>query len=481
MTAFLAGHLTAVLGLLLGILYIGAVAMALDAVMTNRTAQGAIAWAISLITLPILALPLYLIFGKSKFHGYVAARRSDNRDLKPIVDRLAAFGPTFQAAMVSGHASWRALEMLALMPFTHSNHAKLLIDGRQTFDAIFSAIESADQYILAHYYILRDDAIGREFQARLMAKARAGVRVHLIYDEIGSFSLPGAYLDKLRDAGVNLRPFHSTKGKANRFQLNFRNHRKIVIVDGGKAFVGGLNVGEEYLKGTDKLGPWRDTHLQLTGPCVQCVQLVFLEDWYWAAHTIPDFNWEPRPAVEADQNVLVLPTGPADELESCGLFFLEAINGARHRLWIASPYFVPDRPIVSALQLAALRGVDVRLMLPEKADHLLIYLSSFSYLEEAEKVGVKVYRYQPGFLHHKVLLVDDELAAVGTANLDNRSFRLNFEITVVVNDIEFAGQVDAMMRNDLASCRQVHPKDLADRRLWFRLAVQVARLLAPIQ
>ncbi len=481
MTAFLAEHPIAVFGLLIGALYIGAVAMALDAVMKNRTAQGAIAWAVSLIAFPLLALPLYLIFGRSKFHGYVAARRSDNRDLKPIVDKLAAFGPTFQAAMVSGESSWRALEMLALMPFTHSNHATLLIDGKQTFNALFSGIDAAENYILVHYYIIRDDSTGRAFQSRLMARAREGVRVYLIYDEIGSFSLPGAYLDALRGAGVHVRPFHSTKGRANRFQLNFRNHRKIVVVDGAIAFVGGLNVGDEFLKGTVKLGPWRDTHLELNGPCVQCVQLAFLEDWYWAAHTIPDLNWEPRPAADADQNILILPTGPADELESCGLFFLEAINGSRERLWIASPYFVPDRQIVSALQLAALRGVDVRLMLPEKADHLLIYLSSFSYLEEAETAGVKVYRYQPGFLHHKVLLVDDELAAVGTANLDNRSFRLNFEITVVVNNREFSGQVDAMMRNDLSRCRQTHSKELAERRLWFRMAVRVARLLAPIQ
>jgi cardiolipin synthase len=481
MISFLADHALAAVGLLAGLFYLGAIGMALDAVMQNRTAQGAIAWAVSLVTFPFVALPLYLVFGRSKFRGYVAARRSDNRDLKPIVDRLGGFGPAFQAAMSSGRENWRALEMLALMPFTHSNHARLLIDGKNTFDALFAGIDSARSYILAYYYILKDDEIGRLFQTRLIARAKAGVRVYLLYDEIGSVGLPGAYLEALREAGVHVRPFHSNKGRANRFQLNFRNHRKIVVVDGRTAFVGGLNVGEEYLKGTPKLGMWRDTHLQLEGPGVQCTQLVFLEDWYWAAHQIPELHWEPQPAGAGDQDVLVLPTGPADELESCGLFFLEVINGARERLWIASPYFVPDRQIVSALQLAALRGADVRLMLPQKADHLLVYLSSFSYLEEAEKAGVKIYRYQPGFLHHKVLLVDDELAAVGTANLDNRSFRLNFEITIVVTDRGFAGEVEAMFREDLARCRQTHPRDLTERRFWFRLAVQVSRLLAPIQ
>jgi len=480
-TSFLTEHLLAELGILAGASYVTAAVMAVDAVMRNRTAQGAIAWAVSLITIPLLALPLYLIFGRNRFNGYVAARRSNNRDLKPIMDRLARFGPNFQASMASGRESWRALEMLALMPFTHSNRATLLIDGQSTFDAIFRAIDSARSYILVHYYILKDDAAGRELQSRLIKKAQRGVRVYLLYDEIGSIALPRAYIETLREAGVKVTSFHSTKGKANRFQLNFRNHRKIVVVDGRSAFAGGLNVADEYMEGTPKLGPWRDTHLELAGPCVQGIQLVFVEDWYWAVHEIPELYWEPEPAKDKNQNILVLPTGPADDLESCGLFFLEAINGARERLWIASPYFVPDDPIVSALQLAALRGVDVRLILPQKADNLLAYLSSFSYLEEAEKAGVRIYRYQPGFLHHKVMLVDDELASVGTANLDNRSFRLNFEIIIVVNDHEFAKEMEHMFREDLARCRQTHPRALTERRLWFRLAVRVSRLLAPVQ
>jgi cardiolipin synthase A/B len=479
--SFLTDHIAVELGLLVGAVYVSAAVMAVDAVMRNRTVQGAIAWAVSLMTIPFLALPLYLIFGRTKFNGYVAARRSNNRDLKAIMDRLAPFGPEFQAAMASGRESWRALEMLALMPFTHSNEATLLINGRQTFDAMFQAIESARSYILVYFYIIKDDHVGRELQSRLIQKARDGVRVYLLYDEIGSVSLPKAFIDALRDNGVKVSPFHSTKGKANRFQLNFRNHRKIVVVDGRTAFVGGLNVADEYLEGTPKLGPWRDTHVELTGPSVQGVQLVFVEDWYWAVHEVPELEWEPKPARDRNQNILILPTGPADELESCGLFFLEAINGARERLWIASPYFVPDDRVVSALQLAALRGADVRLILPEKADHLLVYLSSFSFVEEAEKAGVKIFRYQPGFLHHKVMLVDDELAAVGTANLDNRSLRLNFEITVIVNDAAFAKEVEAMLREDLTHCRQIHPGALAERRLWFRLAVRISRLLAPIQ
>jgi cardiolipin synthase len=280
---------------------------------------------------------------------------------------------------------------------------------------------------------------------------------------------------------VSIRPFGSNRRWRNPFQINFRNHRKIVVVDGRVAYVGGLNVGDEYIGRDPGFGPWRDTHVRLEGPAVHAVQLAFLEDWYWAAQETPPLDWTPRPVSPNGQNVLVLPTGPADELETCGLFFVHMINAAQQRLWITSPYFVPDPQVMCALQLASLRGVDVRIMLPEHADHLLVYLSSFSYLEEAEQADVKIYRYQPGFMHHKVILVDDHLAAVGTANLDNRSFRLNFEITVLVDDHGFAAQVEEMLRRDFQQCERAHAEDLLQRSFWFRVAVRVARLMSPLQ
>jgi cardiolipin synthase len=195
---------------------------------------------------------------------------------------------------------------------------------------------------------------------------------------------------------------------------------------------------------------------------------------------VPELNWNPT-VDRAAENVLILPTGPADEFESCSLFFVHAINQARQRLWITSPYFVPDSSVVNALQLAAMRGVDVRIMLPLRPDHLLVYLSSFSYVDEMSAANVKLYRYKPGFMHQKVLLIDDDIAAVGTANLDNRSFRLNFELTALVADRGFAGEVAAMLDKDFAGCLRVPVDDFRRRSLGFRLAVRAARLLAPLQ
>jgi cardiolipin synthase len=307
------------------------------------------------------------------------------------------------------------------------------------------------------------------------------VRVYLLFDEVGCIGLSRGYIAKLRAAGVLVRPFHTRRGLRNRFQINFRNHRKVVVIDGRVAFVGGLNVGDEYLGLDPDLGPWRDTHARYEGPVATCVQLSFVEDWYWASRAIPELNWDPEPCSGVGTDILALPSGPADALDTAGLFYVHAINSAQQRVWISSPYFVPDDRVLGALQLAALRGVDVRILLPQKADHYPIYLSSFAYIRPLVDVGVKIYRYQPGFLHQKVLLVDDQVGVVGTANLDNRSFRLNFEITMAAVDRGFAGEVEAMLREDLAHSKEVPATDLESRGVLFRFLVNLSRLAAPVQ
>jgi cardiolipin synthase A/B len=456
---------------------------AAHAVMGVRTAQGAIAWALSLVMFPYIALPLYWILCQNKFEGYVDARRTGDLDIHHIVQDANRRTREQGLFLKDGTPTRRVFEVLAEVAFTHSNLVELLVDGEVAFGEIFRRIDTAKEYILVQFFIVRDDQLGRELKTRLMRKAREGVRVMFLYDEIGSRSVRRSrtFQRDLTAAGVSIRPFGSNRRWRNPFQINFRNHRKIVVVDGRVAYVGGLNVGDEYIGRDPNFGPWRDTHVRLEGPAVQAVQLSFLEDWYWAAQETPPLDWTPRPVSADGQNALVLPTGPADELETCGLFFVQMINAAQQRLWITSPYFVPDPQVMCALQLASLRGVDVRIMLPQHPDHLLVYLSSFSYLKEAEQADVKIYRYQPGFMHHKVILVDDHLAAVGTANLDNRSFRLNFEITVLVEDRKFAAQVEAMLRRDFEQCERAHAEDLLRRSFWFRVAVRVARLMSPVQ
>ncbi len=454
------------------------------AVMEVRTSQGAIAWAISLNTIPLVSVPAYWVFGRSKFSGYVVARRSSMEEARKLREEFMAALTERDLVAVPEDQRPTFAEKLAGLPFTRGNDVELLVDGDATFASINEGIERATDYVLVQFYILRDDETGRALKDRLVARAEAGVRCYLLYDEVGTRMPKGStYFADLEEAGVEVLPFNTTQGEANRFQLNFRNHRKIVVVDGKEAWVGGLNVGDEYRGLDPKFGYWRDTHLKVSGPVVPCVQVPFVEDWLWASkELIRELNWDPEAAPSgANQAALCLPTGPADQLEYCTLFFLEAINAARERLWIATPYFVPDEQFVSALQLAELRGVDVRVLVPATSDSQLIQFSHWSFLEEMEDAGIEVYRYEKGFMHHKVVLVDDTLATVGTANFDNRSFRLNFEITMAVADESFNAEVAEMLEADFAEASPFRAEELAEKSFPFRLATRVARLTAPIQ
>jgi cardiolipin synthase len=456
-----------------------------QAVMSTRTSQGAVAWAISLNTFPYVAVPAYWVLGKSKFDGYELLRRTEhlqNSEAALRARRLLEEDDLLlipQTPTEERHAN--LLNNISRLPITSGNTAKLLVNGQETFDAILAGVDEAKDYILFQFYILRDDELGQKCKDALLKKAAEGVRVYVLYDELGSKDLSPQYINELRAAGVEIVPFNTTQGSGNRFRLNFRNHRKIVVVDGNVAYVGGHNVGDEYLGKDPVLTPWRDTHVELRGPVVQCIQVPFVEDWNWATKSTPQLNWDPERAEGGNVAAACIPTGPADKLETGTLCFLQAINSAQDRLWIVSPYFVPDEQLISALQLAALRGVDVRILIPQNPDHLHVYLSGISYLEEAEEAGVKIYRYQPGFLHQKVWLIDDYASAIGTANLDNRSMRLNFEITMLMFSKDFASEVESMLEADFAKSKLATVAEYTEQSLPYRFLIRVCRLLAPIQ
>ncbi|MEO1193532.1 MAG: cardiolipin synthase [Pseudomonadota bacterium] len=462
----------------LAVFYLAAAACVVHAIMDTRTAQGAVAWIIGLISFPFIVMPLYLLIGRRKFQGYVTARQLSLQELRRIdplgqlLDRTQRGDPQ--------HDDLVALEALTRLPFTKGNAATLLIDGEATFDAIFKGIDQAQDYVLVQFYILRDDGLGRRLADCLKRATARGVSVHLLYDEIGSSRTRKAFWMDLRDAGIAVSSFNSTRRRFQPWQINFRNHRKIVVIDGREAFVGGHNVGDEYLGLDLDHGHWRDTHVAVRGPIVTSCQAAFAEDWYWATEQRLELVWGLEASAEEDRRALVLASGPADRLETAALFFGQLIATAEERLWLVSPYFVPDHAILASLQLAALRGVDVRIILPNDPDHLVVWLASFSFLKEAGKTGIKFYCYTGGFLHQKVALVDDHLASIGTVNLDNRSLRLNFEITLLFDDRDFAKQVEAMLLADLQHCRLYDDSELARRSWFFRFGSRAARLAAPL-
>ena len=459
--------------------------LSIQALFSVRTPQGTIGWIVSLNALPVIAVPAYLVFGRSKFKGFIFARQLEDADMTGLIESLEEKAQPFfgiegnLATETAGRI--QALEHLAKMPVLRGNQVELLIDGEATFASIFEGIEKASEYVLVQFFIIYNDELGKELKRRLCQKAAQGVRVYCLFDEVGSHGLPASYLKELRDAGVRMQSFQTTRGSGNRFQLNFRNHRKIVVTDGYIGWVGGHNVGDAYVGKTTRFKGWRDTHMRITGPAVLGLQFAFMEDWNWATDERLSLRWDFAAAENSNTPVLILPSGPADMVCTASLMFQHAIHSAKKRIWIASPYFVPDDGIINALQLAEMRGVDVRVLIPDEPDHLLVYMSAFAFFGKMLESGIEIYRYTAGFMHQKVFLVDDTAAAVGTANLDNRSFRLNFEITGIVLDQGFASQVEVMLEDDFAHARKMTLPEIEEKPLWFKAVARAAYLTAPLQ
>lgn len=448
---------------------------ALDSVMRTRTPQGSIAWALALVFVPIVSVPLYMAFGQRRFDGKVVAHRRGRHALDRRVREVARH----TASLHSIDPALVSMATLCRVPPTRGNDCELLIDGKATFDAIERAIDAAKHCIAFQFYIIRDDRLGRRMAAALARARSRGVRVMVLYDAIGSMHLGEGWCDQLRADGVEVSCFKTSR-TALSTNINFRNHRKVVIVDGSVAFLGGHNIGDEYMGESPTFGPWRDTHVRIAGPAALAVQLSFAEDWRWATgDELSTVAWS-VPAERGHEHVAILPTGPADDLESCSLMYLHLISRAQRRLWVASPYFVPDQATFAALQLAALRGVDVRVIIPRKPDNMLVRMSALTYIPEATAAGIRAYSHTVGFMHQKVMLSDD-LACVGTANLDNRSLRINFEISALAHGGTLSKQVEAMFHRDFEGCHGIGARDWSRRSWLFRGACRVARLMAPLQ
>ncbi|WP_417471859.1 cardiolipin synthase [Leisingera sp.] len=449
---------------------------ALRAARTSRTPQGAIGWVVFLLSAPMIALPAFMVFGDHRFRGYWRARRAAERALLPRRAKTSALSEPPLTLPINP----APFEAIAGFKICRGNDMILLVNGRQTFDSIFEAIDGAQEYILLQYYILRSDGIGDQLHARLLAAAKRGVKIWMMVDKIGSRQLPRAYIEELELAGIHLVAPGRYRRPWTRMRINFRNHRKTVIVDGRIGFTGGINVGDEYLGLSPALSPWRDTHVRLSGPVVLQLQLSFAEDWHWYTQEpiLDHLHWEPHPGTE-DRPALIAATGPGDAVGNGSMLYFSAITAAQERVWLASPYFVPDQEVSAALQHASLRGVDVRILLPEKVDHYLPWLASFAFFDELQAAGVQIYRYRDGFMHQKCFVVDETLSGVGTCNLDNRSFRLNFETMALLFDQASALDVAEMLERDFVNASdELEP--LSQQKPLLRIMAPMARLLAPV-
>lgn len=456
--------------------YLLAIGFAISEIFRSRTSQGSIAWILSLLILPFPITLVYAVFGLKAFDDYAAVQTHSGRVLRKV--RASKTKIVDQPST----AEFPVLANVSQLPFLSGNDIELLIDGKATFGSIFEGISRATKALLIQFYIIHDDDLGREFADRLIERARAGVKIYVLYDDVGSFGLPRAYKERLRAAGITIHGFnhrHRFLRILGPTRIQYRNHRKIVIADGKEAWIGGLNVGDEYMGRSKVFGHWRDTHVRFKGPAVLAAELSFREDWQWATgEELTDLPTSTE--IAGEQSMLIMPTGPADELESCAIAFDDVIGQSTKRLWIVSPYFVPDLSMETALFAASMRGVDVRILIPEKPDHRIVWLASIAYANRMTRHGIDMYRYPSGFLHEKVILVDDKIAGVGTVNFDNRSFRINFEITMWFTHDKMVQDVERMLKKDFADANKVEKAVPGSQGIVMQFLTQAARLLSPI-
>ena len=451
--------------------------------LEKRNPSATLAWILTLMALPGVGFVIYFFFGP---------RRLKKRRLRRMRAQQAVGRPSETVDAISlGDSSVlrdvagivRIGETADKSRLSVATGVELLVDGRATYAAILAAIRSATHHVHVLYYIFEPDTTGRSFRDALLERARAGVKVRVLVDAVGSSNALATrgFFEPLRAAGAEVVAFNPVRLASLWARvLNFRNHRKIVVVDGRIGFTGGINVTDEENEAV-RDDAWRDTHLRLEGPAVDFLQMVFMEDWCWTTRgTLTDPDLFFRGETEHGTLVQILDSGPDKSFEPIRTAYFAAINAASHRVLLSTAYFVPDEPMLLALRTAALRGVDVRLLLPSLSDSRAVSAAARSYYDSLMAAGVRIYEYQPRMLHAKTLVVDSWLAAVGTANFDNRSFRLNFEVTALVFGQRLADELAALFERDLAHAKHITASSRARMRLGPRLFEATARLLSPL-
>ena len=451
-------------------------------VMQKRAPAATLGWILSLALLPYIGFAIYYFLGPQRLRKNRSRRLRNQAHLFVQAD-ITSLRKVVGAAPITMTQLARLGNSTCGIPVSTASELNLLVGGERTFDAIFEAIRQARHHVHLEYYVFEPDHTGTELQQLLIQKARQGVQVRLLVDALGSQRLGRGFMDPLTQAGVQVARFHDTRiGRRLRPVTNYRTHRKIVVCDGRVGFVGGINItDEENPRVRDDA--YHDVHLRLEGSVVRWLQLTFLEDWTYTTGEATDglMGTLPRlmPSIEAGTYpVQVLTSGPDNPLEAIHRLYVAGIDGATTRVWLTTPYFVPSESAMMALTSASLRGVDVRLMVPRRSDSLVVSAAARSYYDELLVAGVRIYEYKSRMLHSKTLVIDDNCAFIGTANFDNRSFRLNYEVCAVVYGPALAIPLARQFEADMQSCAVVR----ANRRQPFlrRMGDATARLFSPL-
>ncbi|WZL72865.1 cardiolipin synthase [Clostridiaceae bacterium 35-E11] len=456
--------------------------------MENKNPSKTIAWLLVLVLVPIVGFIFYLFIGQNvrKKKMFKKKRKEDFLHFEQIAHMQKE--AIADERLFEENESFVKRRLINLMlnsarsPITVNNSSKVLTNGQETFESIIEALKKAKDYIHLEYFIIKDDYIGGMIKNILMEKARQDVKVRVIYDSVGSWRLTGRYFKEMRDAGVEIYGFSPVAFPILSRKLNYRNHRKIIVVDGKIGFLGGLNIGDEYLGKNSYLGFWRDSHLKIEGEAVYGLQNIFLMDWLFVTKQEISFDtvYFPKLGYYGEQLIQIAASGPDSDWESIMQAYFSIISSAEDRIWINTPYLVPGESIMMALKTAALSGVDVRIILPSKPDHKTVFWASMSNVEELLQAGVKVYQYTKGFIHAKILLVDGIAASVGTANLDIRSFELNFEVNAFIYDKDTVAGLEKNFLIDVDDSKELKLEEYLRRPLLDKVKESTARLFSPL-
>ncbi len=446
--------------------------------LENRNPVKSLSWVLVLLFLPVVGLIVYLIFGQNLRKQKLISRKT----YRSSVGQPAHRPDELNENLINS-------DQLNLVRLLHknsdaltypNNKIEIYADGKSTFDAMFAAIRNAKSHIHIEFFIFGNDKISNRLRVLLIQKAREGVRVRMIYDYWGSFFLSRLYLQTLRDAGVYIRPFLPFRLRLGRSKINYRNHRKLLIVDGEVGFTGGLNVADRYIFG-NTLGHWRDTFVRFEGSVVHALQQLFLSDWYFVEQKlITDKKYFPEPHTFDKNLVQIVSSGPDTDWEAIMQGISSAIMSANKYVYIHTPYFIPNEVLNSCIQMAAMSGVDVRLMIPTRSDSRLSDYCTWSYLGHILEAGVRVYRYKQGFLHSKAIVIDNYVSVVGSANLDERSFNQNFEANAFIYDEATALQLRTHFERDIENSEEITFEMWNNRKRTQKLKESFARLFSPL-
>jgi cardiolipin synthase len=457
-------------------------------VFEKRSPVKTLSWVLVLLLVPVLGIIIYIFFGQNFRKQKIFSKKSilDMEHLSNVALFQVNTLPE-RLAVATGKVREKDHLITLLLnnnksALTEYNQLDMLVDGIDTFPAMIHAIEGAREFIHMEFYRFESDKLGMKFWDLVMAKSSEGVKVRVIYDDVGSWSLSNKVIERLKKTGVEIYPFMPVRFPWLTSKINFRNHRKIIVIDGKVGFVGGLNIADKYLHGLKEIGKWRDTHLQVKGEAVAALNSVFTVDWYFVSDILLDDISLNQTAEKVTQRcwVQVASSGPDSDWANIMQVYFSAIATARKSILICTPYFSPDETILTAIKTASLSGVDTQIILPGKSDSPVAYWNTLSYIDELMEAGIKVYLYQDGFNHSKYFIVDSVFASVGSANVDTRSFDLNFEVAALIYDEEFAGKLEKLFENDKLRSRLVDPVTWEGRRRIFKLKESLARILGPL-